>query len=546
MPWGDQWDASVMLFRKMHAGTLRLPDFFGFHNEHRIVFPQLLTFAVAQLTHWNVRAELLVIWLLACVCSLNVWRLAQVTGLLKEKSGYWLLLASNALIFTPLQWENLLWGFQIGFFLPLACLTACPWVALSVRAPFNILLTAILCFVTTFSIASGFGSWLMTAPLILWAGPRLQRRGRHLVALGLWFGVAGISVWLYFQSFVRPRGHPSPLEALKHPFRALQFWLAYLGFPFATGASLDWASVATFVGAVLSCLLVGCLFYLWRWRADQVLFRRALPWLALISIALVNCTLTTVGRVGFGMPGALQSRYVSFAVFLLIGLLFLGALLLSHWREDSHALPAPLKHGLVVLGSGLAVLLVLGTIQSLQMWSRFQHERLAGKAVLSVINILDEPAALARYIHWARSGLRPWANQLDDLGYLQPRLLRSNRVREIAGETGGRIVGGLDGVGKTPDGQRIASGWAMLLDRETADSVLLTYDDLSGEPIIFARADVSSPRPDIGRKLGDKYLFSGWMTSWGEGAVPSGAQTIRAWAFDAEVGRAFPIGSASL
>ena len=80
MPWGDEWDRTRLLLEKMQAGTLRLADFFAFHNEHRIFFPSLLTFALAKLTHWNVRAELFVIWILACVCSLNLWRVACVTG----------------------------------------------------------------------------------------------------------------------------------------------------------------------------------------------------------------------------------------------------------------------------------------------------------------------------------------------------------------------------------------------------------------------------------------------------------------------------------
>ena len=79
-PWLDEWDSTRLLLEKMQAGTLGLADFFAFHNEHRIFFPRLLTFGLAKFTHWNVRVELLMIWILACVCSLNLWRVAQVSG----------------------------------------------------------------------------------------------------------------------------------------------------------------------------------------------------------------------------------------------------------------------------------------------------------------------------------------------------------------------------------------------------------------------------------------------------------------------------------
>ena len=129
MPWGDQWDSTRLLLEKMRAGTLGFADFFAFHNEHRIFFPRLLTLGLAKLTHWNVRAELLMIWILVCVCSLNLWRVAQISGWRNSGVRHWLLLGTNVLLFSPLQWENLLWGFQIGFILPLATMTACLWVA---------------------------------------------------------------------------------------------------------------------------------------------------------------------------------------------------------------------------------------------------------------------------------------------------------------------------------------------------------------------------------------------------------------------------------
>jgi hypothetical protein len=59
MPWGDQWEANITVLQQREAGTLNLGHFFAFHNEHRHFSPQLVSFALATQTHWNVRAELL-------------------------------------------------------------------------------------------------------------------------------------------------------------------------------------------------------------------------------------------------------------------------------------------------------------------------------------------------------------------------------------------------------------------------------------------------------------------------------------------------------
>ncbi|MEY2489508.1 MAG: hypothetical protein QOC70_1450 [Verrucomicrobiota bacterium] len=548
-PWGDEWDSTRLLVEKMQAGTLGLGDFFAFHNEHRIFFPRVLTFALAKLTHWNVRAELLLIWILACVCSLNLWRVAQVTGWRNSRSRHWLLLGTNVLLFSPLQWENLLWGFQIGFFLPLATMTACLWVAPSLRRPFDFLATMFLCLISTFSIASGFASWFLTAPLLLLWNGKARGRGEKVWWL-IWATVGVASVCFYFRGFVRPAAHPSPMVAIEHPLRAIQFVLAYLGNPFCSGTAFAQAAIAQIAGATLVIPLLVSVVYLWRCRRDRILLAHAVPWLSLTAIALVNGVLTAFGRLGFGMNAAIQSRYISFAILWPIGLLFLVPLILRHWHERS---PFKVNHARVTMGlvsfvTALALLYLGATIQTLQYWRAFQHNRLTGKASLLFVDVLAEPEALVRYVHWSHWTLKAWAENLDRLGYLHPHLVRSNRVREIASDSDEAAMGGFNQLVRTPTGELTASGWAILLEgHRPADSVLLTYDNAEGEPIIFARVDVMQSRADVSAQLHDTtYERSGWMKSWKPEALPANARRISAWAFDAETCRAFPIGSATM
>ena len=548
-PWGDEWDSTRLLLEKMQAGSLGLTDFFPFHNEHRIFFPRLLTFGLAQLTHWNVRAELLMIWILACVCSLNLWRAAHVSGLQDSRTRHWLLLGTNVLLLSPLQWENLLWGFQIGFFLPLATMTACLWVAPSLRRPFDFLVTMVLCVVSTFSIASGFASWFLTAPLLLrWNGKTPARSEKFWWSIWAFVGI--VSICSYFHGFVRPAAHPSPLVAIRHPFLAVQFLLAYLGNPFGCGTAFEQASIAQIAGAVPLIMLFGCVVYLWCSRRDRTLLAHSLPWLALTSIALVNGVLTTFGRVGFGLNAAMQSRYISFAVMLPIGLLFLVSLILRHWQERSpfNISNSRVTMGLVSVMTALALLFLGSTIDSLQFWRAFQHNRLTGKAVLLFVDVLEEPEALVRYVHWSHWTLKAWTENLDRQGYLRPRLVRSNHVREIASDSDEDATGEFNQLVRTPTGDLTATGWAVLLEgHRTADSVLLTYDNAEGEPIIFARVDVMYPRAEVGEWLHDRaYFRCGWMKSWKPDALPPSAHHITAWAFDAEKCRAFPIGSAAM
>lgn len=546
-PWGDQWDGTVPLLKKMEAGTLGFADLFAFHNEHRILFPRLITLGLAKLTHWNIRAELLVNWMLVCVCAVNLWRVALITGWQNSRDRGWLLLAANVLLFTPLQWENLLWGFQMGFFLPLAFLTACLWTALSLRRPWCFVVTLVLCLMSTFSVASGVFCWLLTAPLLLFSDGNV--RGRRLkIWWLLWLFPAATSVYLYFHGYTRPATHPNVGEALEHPLRATHFFLAYLGTPFS-GTAPNASALAPVASAVLVVLFAACLLYLWRWRRDRTLLAQALPWVSLASSALISAFLTMVGRLGFGVSAATNSRYVSFAIMLPIGLLFLVSLVLKHRRaqSDGGSDTVVLKRGLVVVATALALFFVSGTVQSLESWGRFRHSRLSGKAGLLLINVVDEPADLARNVHKTEPALKAHTNFLESLGYLRPPLVRSNRIREIAFRTNAETLGEFEELGKR-GGEFVVSGWAILPEKHrTADGVLLTYDDAEGEPIIFALAEVGYKRPEVSQRLNDEaYLRSGWTKSWKTGQIPGSARVVRAWTFDAENCRAFQIGATSL
>jgi hypothetical protein len=143
----------------------------------------------------------------------------------------------------------------------------------------------------------------------------------------------------------------------------------------------------------------------------------------------------------------------------------------------------------------------LRDIQVFGILRNFQHARLSGKAGLLLINILDEPEPLARNVHQGNDpGLKAGTNFLDRLGYLRPRLVRSNRISEIAFPSDAKTMGEFNELGKRSGGEFAASGWAILPEsHRAADGVLLTYDDEQGDSIIFALAEVGYKRAEVSR-----------------------------------------------
>ena len=109
------------------------------------------------------------------------------------------------------------------------------------------------------------------------------------------------------------------------------------------------------------------------------------------------------------------------------------------------------------------------------------------KACLVFINILPE-TCLTKKVFPDLTDLKNTANNLNKLGFLNPGLVKTNRIQDIEGKSNlsSANYGYFDRVTKLSSGVYVASGWAILLERrESADSVILTYKKIGGEHIMF-------------------------------------------------------------
>ena len=546
VPYQDQFDAVCSLFQKMEAGTLHLSDFFALHSEHRLFFPRLISYGLAILTSWNVRAELFLIWLLAWLCSFNFWQLGRATGWGTSTSFGWLFIGLNILLFTPSQSETWLMGLQTVFLLPLVCLSGSLWIALEARPAIRFLGTLALATVSTFCMASGMLCWSLTFPLLFFRdGQTTWRADRRWWAL--WLAAFLANVFLYFNGYQKPTYHPSTTEFSLRPLDALHFIMIYLGGDFGLGTAFPPSTLAAIAGAILVLLLAGCIIYLWRYRRDRALLAQALPWLMPAGFALANAALAMVGRLGFGVNWALMSRYITFSIMLPIALLFLVSLVFIHWAKNSDQREhvTYLRTALTSLATIFATLHFLGAFSSLRAWSETKRQRLVSKALILLIDVADEPELWARYVHDNVAPLKARVNLLDHLGYLRPGLVHSRFIRDISdpASAGAERFGALQQVGKTESQQMAAVGWAALPEaHRSADAVLLTYDDAGGQPVIFEVAPVGTPRADVAAASEEPaYLWSGWMKILDPQRIPKDAKVLKAWAFDAEHGRAYRI-----
>jgi hypothetical protein len=533
-PQWDQW-VYVRFFQNLALHTLTFSDLFAQVNEYRQFFPNLIFVVLGRLTHWDLRYEMWATFLVACVTSFNVYRLARLTNDSTNWSRVLLLFMANLLIFSPVQFQNWLQGQQLVYYVPIACVTTCIVVAHSKLNPIaRFLICGCLATISTFSSANGVVCWFVVLPVLLTASPDGIPARRWLVAawtVGLLSNAA-----LYLYGYQKPWWSPSPVLALANPHGAVLYFLGFLGAPLG----LERGKLAVPLGILLlSLYAVGCVL-VFRFRRESTFVRRMTPWLMVGAYSVLTGVMTMIGRLGFGAGQSMNSRYIGYSVYLVVALVFLTPLICEKLAREA-----------MFLSSRRAAQLMVAVAIALLLWQPLMFRKgitgmkqmrlklLQAKAGVLLINYVWDPG-LVNTLYPDLSFLAAQANILDKLGYLRPGLVRSSRLQDFEGDKASGIsYGSLDHV-ETHDDVYVVSGIAALpYRREAADAVVLAYERPNGDCIVFALTHPKlgtggSPTP--GNQGGQ---LRHWELSFAAERLPSHPAKLTAWAFDANSARAY-------
>ena len=545
VPYWDHWDVAPF-FDRLARGTLTAADLFAQQNEYRQFFPNLLFVALGRLTGWDVRAEMLACLLLACAAAWGVRGLAARTAAdparVRAGAGGVQFLLASLFIFSAVQYENWLFGVQVVYFAPGACVTAGLVSAYSERlgTRASVFVCACLAAVATFSSANGVVCWLVLPPALLAARPEARASARRW--LPVWGACLGLCLAAYVYGYHTPKGHPAPSEAVTRPVDALIYLSALSGGPLALGPRP--LPVAVGAGACALAAYAFACAYLLRHRDDKALVRRAGAWAALGAYSVVTAAMVTAGRLGFGVAQSLSSRYTTFTLYLLVALVYLLPCVAWHAARRGRGL-ASRESLLKGLGAAAAVLLVLAHVAAFVLVVRHgaaqtRRARLRAKACLLFVEAAPNERCLAEGLHPNVTKLRARAAALDRLGYLRPPLLKDGRMKKLApdGFACSDAYGSFS-LAKSVIGGHFAAGQALLPHRragEPADAVVLAYGSGEDDQTAFALAEVGTEE-----RMTTDDRGAPWQKKFSTEGLPSGVVGGRftAWAFDAEEGKAY-------
>lgn len=235
----------------------------------------------------------------------------------KLKFGYWPLVGISFLIFSFMQWETFFVGINNSILFPLVCLFGGFSILSHSEMGYTRFFSAIIIGILgSFHTASGLFYWLcIFFPLLCAEIP--QKRKLLFYVLSAFFG--SLCWFLYFTDYQSPPHHPSLWYALSAPFTAIGYFFALLGKPFA-GANvlLPLACLAGLTGFSIFILTILKL------KQNALLKNHLVAvWLGIISYSLLTAVSITLGRCGFGVGHAMQSRYATHCNIFWIALLTL-------------------------------------------------------------------------------------------------------------------------------------------------------------------------------------------------------------------------------
>src|SRR5215204_2407033 len=316
----DQWEI-IPRFEKLSLGTLGVSDLFAPHNQHRMLFPWIIMLGLGTITKYNNVAEMY--FTLACFLGMLTALILVFRGSIKPRLPFLLpvfFVPIAFLVFSLIQHENMLWGFQLQFGLVQVssvlalCLLYFSGYERLRKLVFPAALTSAT--VATFSAASGLFVWWVGL-LQLLIGPVEKPTKKWLV--GAW-GLIGVGEWIvYFSNNSQGASTPLLRLLLTDPIAGTKLFLTSGMESFLTllGHSLFGQQSLAFVSGMLLLGLVAVATLLLYRDRD---FGGSSFWIALVLFSLFTLASITVGRLGIdgGMP--LLPRYNSFSIPAVIGI----------------------------------------------------------------------------------------------------------------------------------------------------------------------------------------------------------------------------------
>jgi hypothetical protein len=306
VPYHDEWNLLPSV-QDAYAGRAGL-DLWTQYVDYRLVVSRVLLVVLAYTTRLNVKVEMYVAVLSLVAALAIIWRLARP----HPRSSLWPMIPIAALLFSWCQFQNILFGLQLTWFLVTIGVVATVW-ALQQRSRRRFVLAIGLAVFTSLCTGQGLTVWAIGLVALL--APAVSWKAR-IIWLGLGAAVVGIYFW-GFNVALAETGGPPLISVFQQPGEALAYFLLVAGSPLTLLQLGGTPQVATIIGGAVIVVIGAMVVLYWAryGRANPAAQLAA----ALILFATLSDGLATVARAAEGLNEGFASRYTTSTLMLLVG-----------------------------------------------------------------------------------------------------------------------------------------------------------------------------------------------------------------------------------
>ena len=273
-------------------------DKFVMYNGHGLIFPNLVFVLNIFLFSWNFSYLMIFGWLLVLFSSFLLFLILRKT----YPKIILLTIPITALLFSPAQYENFLWGMaSTQLFMISSSMIFSIYCLNKVNSNRLFIFPAILSgIVSSFSGISGLGIWIVGFYSIL-----MQTNWKKSSLL-IWSVASTMLLLLYFTLFSQKVIFGNEFSEEMFSISGIKYFIFYL----AHGLALKYDLIRWSVGSVIFTSIIGFGIYL---LIQRKIGLNLTPWVQLGLAGIISGGLTLMGR--FSYSSSFPSRYATFTVW---------------------------------------------------------------------------------------------------------------------------------------------------------------------------------------------------------------------------------------
>ena len=312
----DEW-SFVPLVKEAQTHGISFDMLFKQHNEHRVFFPRLFYLAMLPVSQMNSKLFMFMNMIMLFIVFSCFYLIAKKQfSFSLSKIPVWIIIIP-LFVFNFRQSQNLLWAFQIAFYMVLTFAVLSLFfvekaysVSIPYLKPVYLFLAVLFAIIATYSSAMGAMVWI--AGGVLLQIKNNYKNGKQIqpwLIILSWIIIGSIAVYFYY-SGLQSTIKQNLFYLLAHPFKFIHFFFSLISLTSVHSLSIIAFPIGIFIFSI-------SIFVLFKTYSNKRLKENGF-WVAIYVFSMMFLIITTIGRSPIAFEYTDRARYTIFSSLFIL------------------------------------------------------------------------------------------------------------------------------------------------------------------------------------------------------------------------------------